>query len=72
MSLTDNTARWNENIRVIEAALHGPRNNGMELFVLCAALVDNDAVRRAAPLAISVLSEAVDRYRRNNGGKTNA
>lgn len=68
MSITDDNARrWNDNVAAISKALDRRQNNGMELFVLCAALVENEKVRTAAPLAMSLIADAVARYRRDRG-----
>jgi hypothetical protein len=59
-------ARFQHNIAVIDAALSGRRNSGAELFHLCKSLVQQDTVRAAAPLAISLIEDALDRYARDN------
>jgi hypothetical protein len=58
--------RFQDNIRVIEAALARRTNNGMELYIICKELIGHHKVRLAAPLSMQILGEAVDRYRRDN------
>ncbi|WP_316176231.1 hypothetical protein [Bradyrhizobium sp. SZCCHNRI1073] len=58
--------RFADNVRHIEAALARRANNGAELYHLCKELVRHDKVRQAAPLALSLIEDAVERYRRDN------
>lgn len=41
--------------------------SGMELLVICKTIVADERVRKSAPLAVGLLEEAMQRYRRNNG-----
>lgn len=60
--------RFQHNVSVISAALDR-HNNGMELYQLCKELVKHEKVRTAAPLSMSLLEEAVERYARDNFNK---